>query len=280
MSTPARNRARPGIPTRVRAGRAEVASDSNARPLCVLSRTVLSPSSFTRVASFVHRPSSRTRPVVVAGAVARVDKAKVGDAGGGPRRVGARGVGQRENPAMTTIRWFRSGTPPRGTPAFRRPPGRHPVVMLVLGLAALSQTGCQSGPVRRVRPLREQGQEPQRADVPADPQRRPGAGKCCGGDLGVAAAPGVQYGYGSPSVVTPAPIVGPSSSGTTTVVPELDRHRAARARADPLRRARPRPPPPARPPRVPGRVRAGGSGTPRRHRRRRRTRGRGRRPAR
>ena len=125
---------------------------------------------------------------------------------------------------MTTFRWFRTGRSPRAFPALRRPPGRQPVVMLVLALAALSQAGCQSGPFGgcgacggKVRNLSERVFRPIRNVVR-------GSGKCCGGDLGVEAAPGVQYGYNSsPSVVaqpsTSVPSGGPTTSGPSTVSP-------------------------------------------------------------
>src|SRR5207342_3351871 len=97
-------------------------------------------------------------------------------------------------------------------PAFRRFLRRHPVIMMVLGLAVLSQTGCKSDPCSgfgacgsRMKNLSERAFRPIRNAVN-------GSGKCCGGDLGVEAAPGVQYGYGTPAVVSPTPYSGPSSS--------------------------------------------------------------------
>jgi len=124
---------------------------------------------------------------------------------------------------MTKVRWFRSGTPPRGTPVFRRALRRHPVIALVFVLAALSQTGCKSGPYGcggcggKVRGLSERVFRPIKKIV------RGGGCTNCGSDLGTASAPGLTYGYSSPAVVTPAPsgvgIGVPSNAGTTTVVP-------------------------------------------------------------
>ncbi len=123
---------------------------------------------------------------------------------------------------MTTMRWFRAGATPRGTPKLRRALRRHPVVLLVLALAALCQTGCQTGPCgscspcgTRIRDFSERVFRPVRNVFH-------GVGPCCGSGLGVEAAPGLPY--GTPTVVSPSvPVVtpgggspviqGPSDSG-------------------------------------------------------------------
>jgi len=82
----------------------------------------------------------------------------------------------------------------------------------VLAVAALSQTGCQSGFLGpcsscgdRFRNLSERVFRPFRGN----------AGPCCGSDLGVAASP---LPYATPSVVTPAPA--PAPSGVLTPAPD------------------------------------------------------------
>ncbi len=151
-------------------------------------------------------------------AIGPVSEMRRGDVGGPVEVLGAvRGVVQRENSAMTTIRWFRSGNSPRGTPALGRALRRHPVVTLVLILATIGQTGCQSGPFgcggcgSRVKNLSERAFRPFKNAI--------GGCKSCGASMGVAAAPGVSYGYAAPAVVSPTPSVVPSGPGTTTVVP-------------------------------------------------------------
>ena len=122
--------------------------------------------------------------------------------------IGVGSVGRREITPMTTMRWFRAGATPRGTPAFRRSLRRHPVLLLALAVAALSQTGCVSGPFgcgtcglgRGVRATSELVTRPIRNAF-----RPIAAASCCGGSgaIGVESAP---ITYGSPTVVSPSTI--------------------------------------------------------------------------
>ena len=116
---------------------------------------------------------------------------------------------------MTAIRWFQTGASPWGNPATGRAFRRHPVFLLVLAVATLSQTGCASGPLgscgkcggvgSRMRTMSERVFRPFRCG------KAGGCSTCgAGGGLG-AEAPPVQY--GTPSVVAPAPL----GSGTTVV---------------------------------------------------------------
>jgi protein tyrosine phosphatase (PTP) superfamily phosphohydrolase (DUF442 family) len=108
---------------------------------------------------------------------------------------------------MTSMRWFQTGVSPRGAPTFRRAIGRHPVVLFVLALAALSQTGCQScGPCsnfgNRIKGLRERAFRPFQGL---------GSG-CCGGSLGAEPAP---MPYAAPAVIAPGIAPGVVGPGTT-----------------------------------------------------------------
>lgn len=119
---------------------------------------------------------------------------------------------------MTTIRWFQIGASPRGNPASGRAFARHPVILLLLAGATLSQPGCASGPLgscgacrgvgSRVRTMSERVFRPFKHGKGAGCSTCGGASG--GGDLGTEAPP---LGYGTPSVVTPAP----PGSGTTVV---------------------------------------------------------------
>lgn len=131
---------------------------------------------------------------------------------------------------MTTMRWFLTGATPRGTPVFRRPTRRHPVVLLTLAVVTLGLTGCQSGPLgpcspcgSRLRSLSERAFRPFR-----------GAGPCCGSDLGVEASP---LPYAAPAVV--APVAPSAPAGTTTVPSQTD---SMPAPLEPIPSAAPGPP--------------------------------------
>src|SRR5262249_17427756 len=69
--------------------------------------------------------------------------------GAGRRRDGAGGCvevsGEGRSQAMTTMRWFLTGGPPRGTPAPGRR-GRRPTALLLVAGAVLRQAGCRWGP--------------------------------------------------------------------------------------------------------------------------------------
>ena len=125
---------------------------------------------------------------------------------------------------MTTIRWFRSGASPRGTPALRRSRGRRPVVLLILVVSALSQAGCASwscngcgGIGNRMRNISERAFRPIRNLV------TPGCSTCGPAPaVGVEGVPVVPY---SSTVVTPgtsAP-VGSALPGATdsSTTPDL-----------------------------------------------------------
>ena len=142
---------------------------------------------------------------------------------------------------MTTMRWFRAGATPRGTPAFRRFIRRRPAVFLALAIAALSQTGCQSGPFgcgtcggfgRRVRNASEVVLRPVRNAF------RPvaaGAPCCGGGGIGAEAAP-INYGPGT--IVSPSPILGaPAGSSLSAPTESLP------SNLEPIPSATPGPPP-------------------------------------
>ena len=109
---------------------------------------------------------------------------------------------------MTALRWFTSGVSPRGTPPSRRARGRHPALLLAVGLAAsVLQSGCQfPGECRTCNwSLKAFGERITR------PFRHETAGCCGGATLGVESAPPLQYG-------TPAVIPAPSGMGTGTVI--------------------------------------------------------------
>jgi protein tyrosine phosphatase (PTP) superfamily phosphohydrolase (DUF442 family) len=122
---------------------------------------------------------------------------------------------------MTTMRWFRTGGPPRGTPAPGRP-GRRASALLLLAAAVLSQAGCQSwssgcgngcgsggcgngnGLLNNMRNLRERLFRPRNTYIgPAVP---------------VETAPPLEYGAPAPGVLAPAPVVTPAP-GTTIPAP-------------------------------------------------------------
>ncbi len=117
---------------------------------------------------------------------------------------------------MTTMRWFRAGATPRGTPAFRRSLRRRPVIFLALAFASLVQTGCQSGPFgcgtcggfgSRIRATGAYVLSPVRNVF--RPVYAPSAGCCGGSTMGVEAAP---ISYGSPAVITPGTLGTPLGS--------------------------------------------------------------------
>lgn len=119
-----------------------------------------------------------------------------------------------------TMRWIGTGRSARGAPAVRQGFRLRPLTLVVVAVAALTQTGCQSGgflggcgaspcgdpcggsggPCNYLKSLRERMFS-----------RGIGGGGCCGGSGGatLGAAP---IEYGAPAVVTPAP---------ATVVPAL-----------------------------------------------------------
>ncbi len=118
---------------------------------------------------------------------------------------------------MTTMRWFRTGGPPRGTPAPGRP-GRRASALLMLAAAVLSQAGCQSwssrsgcgdpcggggcggggGLCNSMKSLRERIFHPRNTYIgPAVP---------------VETAPPLEYGAPAPGVITPAPVVTPGAA--------------------------------------------------------------------
>jgi protein tyrosine phosphatase (PTP) superfamily phosphohydrolase (DUF442 family) len=113
-----------------------------------------------------------------------------------------------------TMSWFPSGPTPRGVPVSRRALPRRPVVLFVLALIVVGQTGCQSGPcggpcgpiATTWRNLRETVARPFQC-LHGTPTA---TGACCQGELGTAVTP---LPYGTPAVVMPAP------PGTTTTVP-------------------------------------------------------------
>ena len=156
-----------------------------------------------------------------------------------PEAVEVGSVGQREITPMTTMRWFRAGATPRGTPAFRRSLRRHPVVLLALAVAALSQTGCQSGPFgcgtcglgNKVRATTELVLRPVRNAFRPIP-----AASCCGGSggIGVESAP---ISYGSPTVISPAPM------GTSVGSPLPAPTESLPSNLEPIPSATPGPPP-------------------------------------
>ena len=136
---------------------------------------------------------------------------------------------------MTSLRSCLNGLVPRNQPGSRRLLGRRPVILALLALVALTQTGCQSGfggrcngcgngPLSRLRGVRER--------VFARPVVTPG---CCGTELGVEAAPLM---YGSPGVITPAPAgsIGTITPGTSSTEPPA-------STLDPIPQAAPGPPP-------------------------------------
>lgn len=134
---------------------------------------------------------------------------------------------------MTTKRWFPSGATPRGVPASRRALPRRPVVLLLLALVALTETGCQSmcspcGPVATGwRGFRDTVSRPFRRMRSA-----PASGACCGSEVGTEVAP---LPYGSPAIVTPAP-------GSSSTVPPGASESLPSA-LEPIPQASPGPPP-------------------------------------
>lgn len=151
----------------------------------------------------------------------------------GLRSVMRGGVGPREEYQMSTMRWFPSRATPRGAPDPRRALSRRPVVLLLMALVALTETGCQTplcgpcGPVATTwRGFRETVSRPFRR-MRAAPMA---AGACCP-ESGVEMAP---LPFGTPAVVTPAP-------GATTTIPGPSE--SLPSALEPIPQATPGPPP-------------------------------------
>jgi protein tyrosine phosphatase (PTP) superfamily phosphohydrolase (DUF442 family) len=122
---------------------------------------------------------------------------------------------------MMTIRWFRSGASPRGTPAFRRPKGRYPAVFLILGVATLSQAGCATSPCNgcgsgigtRMRSVSERAFQSIKSLKPS------GCSTCGSGSaLGAEGVSVMPYGgtVVTPGTAAPAGTVAPGATDTTT----------------------------------------------------------------
>ena len=114
-----------------------------------------------------------------------------------------------------TMRWYPSGATPRGVPVSRRALPRRPVVLFLLVIVALGETGCQSSPcggcgggcgpvATTLRGIRETVAYPFRRLS----GRTTSNSACCGSEVGTEVAP---MPLGTPTIVRPAP------SGTTVV---------------------------------------------------------------
>lgn len=134
---------------------------------------------------------------------------------------------------MNFIRGYPSGTRPRVDLAVRRLLERRPVVMLMLALVGLSQTGCQSG---FCRPCGGFGQcfsgLSNRISTATSRVFRPKSG-CCPGELGVEAGP---MPYGPPVKLSPLP-----GGGSSLVPPGINDLQPAGP--EPIPSASPGPPP-------------------------------------
>jgi len=127
---------------------------------------------------------------------------------------------------MTTMRWFRAGATPRGTPAFRRSLRRHPVVIIAM-FAAFVQTGCQSGPLgcgscggfgNRIRATSDRIFSPVRNAFRPVVVGAPSGG-CCGSTL---PADSGQITYGSSEVIVPGQtVIGPAPTTSSPTLSPL-----------------------------------------------------------
>ena len=89
---------------------------------------------------------------------------------------------------MTTSGWFGTGCPTRGTPAPRRARSPRAWGLIVLALAGLLQSGCQSGACGPCGRLKQKMGHLRERVFPG----RASAG-CCGAEGGITGAP-IEYG--------------------------------------------------------------------------------------
>jgi hypothetical protein len=121
---------------------------------------------------------------------------------------------------MTKLCWLRGGRSARGAPPLRRAPRRHPVLLPVLTLLILSQTGCLSGFFGPCGPCANGPFRAFRERV----FNRGGSclgGGCPGGATVISDVPVVE---GAPAVIAPAPVMTPGAtmSAPSEVSPQLD----------------------------------------------------------
>jgi hypothetical protein len=120
---------------------------------------------------------------------------------------------------MMRFCWLRGGRPARGTPPIRRTLRRHPILLPILTLVILSQSGCQSGFFGPCGPC---ANGPFRRFRERIFNRDGCGGGACGGGTVISDVPGVEG--GAPAVIAPAPVLTPGTTlpAPTEVSPQLE----------------------------------------------------------
>lgn len=166
------------------------------------------PANFHEIAKVHSGPLSReSASISREGPPRRAGTGASGERGGVGRRATDRwpvapvsvrgGFVRRGNQAMSAKRWFRFGGPVRGTPTVGWSSPRRSVCLVVLALAGIVQSGCQSGPLGRC------GKCGFLSGLRSRVFHRP-AEECCGPEGGAILGSEVPIDSGVP-VLTPAP---------------------------------------------------------------------------
>ena len=131
---------------------------------------------------------------------------------------------------MTMSGWFGTGCPTRGTPALRRARSPRAWGLILLALAALVQSGCQSGACGPCGKLKQKMGHLRERVFPG-----PASAGCCGAEGGITGAP-IEYGtpaFGAPAVVVPPPDSGGILPAPNDTMPEVLEPAAPRATPNP-----------------------------------------------